>query len=179
MEELALGDKQSTEVASTIFAVIDWRNEGSPQLMTDISEAGEIASTALGKRVPDSGAEARPEPVLVFYVGFVIVVHVFGEVVLEDIERLFCKDANALISRVRWEVYVRSSRMVEESRWSVSYNEESRQIRYLGLSLASVRHVRSQRHILTNSPKRASAGRSVGGASRCWSMPSNTSTNFS
>jgi hypothetical protein len=97
----------------------------------------------LGERVPDSGAEARPEPVFVFYVSFIVVVHVLGEVVLEDVERFFCKDADALISRVRWELYVRSSRVVKESRWSVSYNEESRQIRYLGLSLASGRRVRS------------------------------------
>jgi hypothetical protein len=100
MEELALGNKQSTEIASAVFAVVDWRNEGSPQLVADISEAGQIASTALGERIPDSSAEARPKPVFVFYVGFVIVVHVLGEVILEDIERLLCEDANALISGV-------------------------------------------------------------------------------
>lgn len=133
-----MGDKQSTEIAGTIFAVVDRRDEGSPQLVAHISEAGEIASTALSERVPDSGAEARPEPVFVFYVGFIIVVHVFGEVVLEDVERFFCKDANALISRVRWEMYVRSSRVVKKSRWSMLYNEESRQIRYLFLSLESL-----------------------------------------
>lgn len=38
---------------------------------------------------------------------------------------------------------------------------------------------RTGQYLLTNSPKRASAGKSVGGASRCWSMPSSTSTNFS
>ena len=106
--------------------------------MTDISEAGEIASTALSERVPNGGAEAWPEPVFVFYVGFIIVVHVFGEVVLENVERFFCKNANTLISRVRWEMYVRSSRVVEESRWSMLYNEESRQIRYLLVSLVTV-----------------------------------------
>ena len=120
----------------------------------------------MSKRVPNSGAEARPEPVLVFYVGFVVIVHVFREVVLEDVERFFCKDANALISGVRWEVYMRSSRVVEEPRWSMLYNEESRQIRYLCLSLATVEHLQLKQDILTNSPKRASAGSSVGGASR-------------
>lgn len=133
-----MGDKQSTKIASAVFTIIDWCNEGSPQLVADISEAGEIASTALSERVPDSGAEARPEPVLVFYVGFVVIIHVFGEVVLEDVERFFCKNANALISGVRWEMYVRSSRVVKESRWSMLYNEDSRQIRYLCESLAAV-----------------------------------------
>jgi len=133
-----LGDKQSTKIASAVFTIVDWCNEGSPQLVADISEAGEIASTALSERVPDSGAEARPEPVLVFYVGLVVVIHVFGEVVLEDVERFFCQNANTLVSCVRWEMYVRSSRMVEESRWSMLYNEKSRQIRYLLVSLVTV-----------------------------------------
>ena len=99
--------------------------------MADVSKAGEISSTTLSERVPDSGAEAWPEPVFVFDVGLIIVIHVFREVILEDVERFFCKDANALISGVRWEVYVRRSRVVKKSRWSMSNNEESRQIRDL------------------------------------------------
>ena len=106
--------------------------------MAHTSEAGEIASTALGERVPDSGAEAWPEPVLVFYVGLIVVVHVFGEVILEDVERFFCKDADALISRVRWEMHVRRSGVVKEPRWSMLYNEESSQIRYLFLPSVTV-----------------------------------------
>lgn len=106
--------------------------------MADISEAGEVASTALSERVPDSGAEARPEPVFVFYVGFIVVIHVFREVVLEDVEGFFRKNANALIPGVGWEMYVRRSRVVKEPRWSMLYNEESRQIRYLCLSLATI-----------------------------------------
>jgi hypothetical protein len=101
-------------------------------------ETGNVPSTTLSQRIPDSSAKARPEPVLVFCVGVFVVVHVLGEVVFEYVEWCFRKDADALVPGIRSELYMRSSRMMEESGRSMLYNKESRQIRYLGEKLASL-----------------------------------------
>ena len=101
MEELALGDKQSTEISCAEVALVDGSNKRSPDLVADIPEAREVSRTTLGKGVPNSGAEAWPQPVLVFRVGLIVVVHVVGEVVLEDVERLVGQNVYALIASIR------------------------------------------------------------------------------
>lgn len=88
MEKLALSDKQSTEIASAEVTLMDWSNKWPPKLVADIPEAREISRAALSERVPNSCAETRPEPILVFRVIFIVVVHVVGEFILENVERL-------------------------------------------------------------------------------------------
>ena len=97
MEELALSDKQSTEVASAEVAFVYWCDERLPQFVTHIFETAKIPSTTLSKRVPDCGTKAWPKPVFVFCVGLVVIIHIFGEVVFENVERLFREDPDALV----------------------------------------------------------------------------------
>lgn len=87
LEEFALGDEQAAEIACAEVAFVDGGYEWAPQFVADVAETGEVARAALREGIPYCGAEARPEPVFVFGVGFVVVVHIFWKGVFEDVER--------------------------------------------------------------------------------------------